>query len=288
MAPINKPIISESDGHVLKYFDSSHRYNLDGKPAKSITGVAEGYPKGDALSEWKIMEGAKYVIQQTNNYWKEKERSLVLSSKYGKQVIDDSKTAFTRITKRATAIGTLIHKYAYHLQHSNQEAIGELLKQFEKHRDRTKLAHAKCAVDEWWKSHTDEIILSESICASVELHIAGTFDAVIKRKGKYGIRDYKTSKRIYIDHFHQCAGYGILIPEWYKIWPIDFFEVIHFNKETGNVSIGLMDHEGYWLNGKLIISDSNIMHKMTCQFKINVQTSKFMREFKDFWKVANG
>lgn len=288
MDKINQPIISKVDGHILKYFDSSHRYYLDGKSVKSVTGVAEGYPKGDVLSTWKTEQGVTYAIKQTNDYWKKKGQCLAFSSNDCKQVIDDSKTAYTRVTKRAAAIGTLIHDYAYSLQNSDTVSIEKILRQIETHKDRTKLGHAKCAVDSWWKSHTDEIILSEKICASIDLQIAGRFDAVIKRNGKYGIRDYKTSKRIYIDHFQQCAGYGIMVPEWYKIEPIDFYEIIHFNKETGEVAIGLMDYRGYSLNGELVIDDPDIMHKVTCQFISNVKTVRFMKEFKDFWKIANG
>ena len=49
-----------------------------------------------------------------------------------------------------------------------------------------------------------------------------------------------------------------------------------------------MDDKGYWLNGKLIIDDPNIMKKMTDQFLNNLRTVRFMSEFKNFWKVANG
>ena len=288
MAPVNQPITSESNGHVLKFFPTTHRYYLDSKPVKGVTGIGDGYPKGDVLSDWTTGEGAKYAIQQANIYWKDNNKSLGVSTKDGKKVIEDSKSAYKAVTKKAANVGTTIHEYAYALQTGKTGLIVEATEKIRKHESKKLAAKAKQAVDTWWEGHTDEIVMSEAIGASVELQIAGTFDGLIKRKGKFGVRDYKTSKRIYIDHFQQCAGYGILIPEWYSVGPIDFFEIIHFSKDTGEVAIGLMDENGYWLNGQLIIGDSDIMSKMFEQFRRNLKTVKFMREFKDFWKIANG
>ena len=286
----NAPVTSFSkDGrHELKFFKSSHRYYLDKKPVKSNTGVGEGYPKGDVLGGWKTGQGSIYAIRMANKYKRTTGKFLFTFSDNGKKVIEDSKLAYTKKTKKAAAVGTTIHDYAYALQSGQSKLLTQAIKSINNHKRKDGALRARRAVDAWWKRHTDEIVLSEKICASIKLNVAGTFDAVIKRNGKFGIRDYKTSKRIYVDHFQQCAGYGILVPEWFDIGPIEFFEIVHFSKEDGSLTIGLMDDKGYWLNGKLIIDDPNIMKKMTDQFLNNLRTVRFMSEFKNFWKVANG
>lgn len=291
MVTSNKPTISTdyTGQHELKYFDSSHRYYLDKKSVKSITGVGDGYPKGDALSGWKTDEGVKHAIKETNTYWKDNQKGLAITSKVGKDLIETARSAYTKATKRAASIGNTIHDYAYALQSGKPGLLDDAIKAIEEHPSRAKALKSKGAVDQWFESFHGKIRKSEEICGSASLQIAGRFDALIERDGEFGVMDYKTSKRIYIDHFLQCAGYSLLIPEWFgHEYAVKFFEVVHFSKDTGEVSIGLMDHEGYKLNGQLVIPDPLIVPKMIKQFLLNVGTVKFMKEFKDFWRVANG
>jgi len=50
--------------------------------------------------------------------------------------------------------------------------------------------------------------------------------------GKLILRDYKTSKDIFLEQFIQLAGYAIAIKEWLNL-DVEGIEVLRFGKEDG-------------------------------------------------------
>lgn len=291
---VKSDIISTSGTHTLEYYDRSHRYLLDGKRVKSITGVGGAYPKGDPLTNWKIEEGAKYTFKECQEIVRKISKLAARTPQTYKdslsdnknRIIDEAKKAFTISTRKAAEVGSTIHDYAYALQTGKDELFEKSKKEIECHPNEALVLKAKEAVDEWWKQVTDHVLYKEAICASVILQIAGKFDRYVVRNNSYGVVDFKTSKRIMIDNFQQCAGYDLLIQEWYG-YKAQFYEIVHFSKETGKLAIGTLDDNGYWLNGELIIGDTAMMAEQQLQFRRNVATKKYISKYDDFWKKGN-
>lgn len=279
-------LTSISGEHTLTFNEKSHRYRLDDKPVKSITGIGSAYPKGDALAGWKIEQGALFVLDMQKAYYKEHEKFAAKSSDVYKDWLKDSKTAFTKLMKQAASIGTVVHDYAYALQTRDAVKIKKALDDVKKHVDSIKALKAAGAVDEWWAKNTDHELFKEEIVASPILQIAGKFDRYVIKDNRYGVADFKTSKRISIEQFQQCAGYDILTQEW-RGYKAQFYEIVHVSKDTGGLAIGMVDNQGYWLNGKLIMPDTDMFMDQQMQFRRNVPTLNYIRKYKDFWKDGN-
>lgn len=274
----DKPIVSKSrDGkHELKFFESSHRYYLDGKSVKSVTGIGNAYPKGDALTNWKIEQGIRSALIATNG-------CEYLSEKEIEDTIEEHKKAYTKIAKQAAALGTLVHDYMYYLDVGKKDKAAEILKQGKGREDHEQFSNAILSADSYRDADTDKLLLAEAIVGSPGNRVAGKFDLLVERETGIGIKDYKTSKGIHIDQFQQCVTYGFLTQEWLGIGA-DFYEIIHFGKVDGKLNIARMDYQGLWFNDKLLIEDDEMLDDQIVQAMRNIGTAHYQSKYKDFWK----
>lgn len=282
----NTPIISKSkDGkHELKFFESSHRYYLDGKSVKSVTGVGSVYPKGDALTKWKIEQGIRSALKECERDCDDgEEGTTVLYDKVIEELVGKHTMAYTKISKQAASLGTLVHDYMYCLDVGKEDEAAKILKQGKGREDHDQFNNAIVSADSYRAGNTDKLLLAEAIVASPGNRVAGKFDLLVKRGADTGIKDYKTSKGIYIDQFQQCATYGILTSEWLDI-TANFYEIIHLNKTNGKLNIARMDTQGLWFNNKLVIEDAVMLYDQVGQAMRNIGTAHYQSKYKDFWK----
>jgi len=283
---VSNALISKSaDGkHELKFLESCHRYYLDGKVVKSVTGIGNAYPKGDALTNWKIEQGIQSAL---NAVW-ENYRETEIKDDFGidvGQMVEDHKKAFTKIAKQAASLGTLVHDYMYYLDVGKEDKAKEILEKAKGRSDEKQFNNAIDSATEYRRDNTDKLLLAEAIVGSPRYQIAGKFDLLVERGNRVGVKDYKTSKGIHIDQFQQCATYDILLFDWlYK--KVNFWEIVHFSKADGKLTLARMDEEGLWLNGKLSITDKNIMKDQLEQAERNIKTAHYQSKYKDFWKVV--
>ncbi len=283
----NKPLVSNSsDGkHELKFFESSHRYYLDGVSVKSATGVGNAYPKGDALTNWKIEQG---IISALKTVWKNF-RETEMHDDFNiniEALVKDHKLAYTKIAKQAAGLGTLVHDYLYNLDIGDEAGAKAAYQLGQAHPDVKLFNHAIDSANKYRDTNTDKLLLAEAIVASPTRMVAGKFDLLVDRKGMgNGIKDYKTSKGIHIDQFQQCATYDFMVWEWMQT-RVSFWEIVHLNKMNGALTLARMDSKGLWLDDKLIIEDPDMMLDQSDQATRNVGTAHYQKKYKDFWKVV--
>lgn len=229
-------ISSKSGNDVLTFAEKSHRYKLNGKPIRSVTGIGKGgYPESHFLTGWKIGQGAEYAIKEYGKLLANLKAGDCPSQKDIEEIIKASKMAWTIKSEEAANIGSIVHDYAYCRETGKTIDHDKI----HKHPDRDKIKRAIKQFEGWYEENSDEIIGLEWIVASVEDWYAGKFDRLAKRNGKVILSDYKTSSGIFIDMFLQLALYRKAIKHWLGI-NVDAVEIVRFGKD-GSFETKVMD-----------------------------------------------
>jgi len=147
------------------------------------------------------------------------------------QFVDDLKYRVKGIKENASNIGANMHSLCedYITGKNPVEPTTEPLKtMFDKFK-------------KFWKKRNFEIVETEKTYYSDELDVCGTLDVLVKRKGKVGILDFKTSKDFYPDMPVQIHTYKKLVEDSTK-HKIEFLAVINIPKEpVKDVSIRFFD-----------------------------------------------
>lgn len=220
---INQDVVLTStsfDGkHTIELNPVTHIYKLDGKRVPGSTTVGATYPKGEGLIKWLIKQGIEEY---------------------------ESKKKLTQ----AAEIGKLVHHYSYcaalklpfdwALVDASDDAatIRECIRQF----------------DDWHFKHPeDEICFVESVVGLPEYMVGGQIDKVVKRGDKVIVRDYKTSKKVYISALHQVALYKIMLKVWHNV-DVDELEILKFSKdsETSKFEWAVVSADAIDINGHRI------------------------------------
>lgn len=257
----NGIITSLNGDNVLTYKDSSHRYSLNKKPIRSVTGIGkQGYPESHILTGWKIGQGAEYAIKEYAKLADELcEAKKHPTKKQIDEIIKSSKTAFMVRSQAAADVGSAVHDRMYELDCGNPETMPEDV-------DITLFNKCIKAAMPWRKEvEDDEIIALEEIVASVVRWYAGKFDRLSRRKGKVILTDYKTSSGIFVDMFLQLALYRQAIQEWLGI-TVDAVEIVRFGKD------GAFEHK--------LVDDPVELKAYEDQANRNILTCKFRKEYE--------
>lgn len=256
------PLIeSFKGGHTLTFDEDQHVYALDGKIVPGATEVKKGYPISFLLEQWKIGEGAKFVLEFFRD-WRTNEDDFPSEAKC-KELIKLAKSATKRILEETADIGTLMHDYAF----SKRLAKPFDWSRVEGHKDEEQIRKRLVEVD-WWveeRFKEEEVVEAETIIASVEHRFAGKFDCLVRRNGKLRLQDYKSSKNFYPDQFIQLGGYAIALEEWMGL-KVQEFEVIRFNDNTSEPATLAFDKE-------VDLED----------FKTQFLRCRYTREFQNKW-----
>jgi len=260
-------ITSERNGHVLTFNEKSHRYKLDNKPISGVTTINKaGYPESFFLSNWKIGQGATFVIQKLLTFykWKFRKKPKKFFKPTASQLVwitQKAKRAFMRKSKEAADIGSIVHDYA----NAFERQVQFNMKVIENHPDRKKIEKCLKKFIGWKSKNKDEMLASEEVVASPTYWFAGKFDRLAKRNGLVILSDFKTSSGIFVDQFVQLAGYAIAIKEWLGI-DVHGIEIVRFGKDGS-------------FDTKLVTDPAEITDYMN-QFIRNVQTSQFRKEYE--------
>lgn len=223
-----KDLESTSHGHVLKFNAKTHRYWLNGKPIKGVSGIKDAYPKGDGLTNWKIAQGIEQALPMYRAMFNEHGLAFEPNAKYLKEQIDElmEEVKKQKKTQRAADIGTLVHEYAY----CKENHLPFDQTQVDNHPDREKVENAIYNFNIWHGDCKDVVVKSEQICASVTHWFAGTFDRLVMRNNKLVLCDFKTSGSIGVEMKLQLAAYRIAAREWLGL-DIQALEVERFDKD---------------------------------------------------------
>lgn len=201
-----------------------NRYKLNGKPTVGVTtAIKAGMPTPEALINWKIGEGAKFV-------WN---KALDPDDYDIDDLVKQSKFAYKKASEDAAGIGTIVHEYAYLVSLKQEKEALQMLAKHEESPFWNEIVNAVYKVDSFNEQHKDEIVALETMVASPTYGVVGRFDRLVRRNGLLIISDYKTSKGFYLEQFVQDALYSICIKEWLGL-EVGGYEVIRFGKEGGD------------------------------------------------------
>ena len=258
-------ITSTSNGHTLVFEEKPwHRYILDGKKVRSVTGAKEGYPTSPRLVMWQVKEGIKCAIEMCKQLLEEIPSQYIPEFAWD-EILDESKGASARTMKKAAAIGTLIHDYAEQYE-ANKSITAKLHDDIVTHVDRKKVFSCIKKFRRWKRQNSDEVLKHEEIVASSVLNVAGKFDRLAKRRNSIVLSDWKSSSGIFTEQLLQLALYRVLISEWMGI-QVDAIEIVRFGKEDGAFETKM-------------ISDPKQLADLTQQAIQNVKTCEFMERWE--------
>jgi len=236
-----EPIIMTSksfDGkHELTFNEGSHRYKLNNKPCPGWTTVIKSsYPTNVGLMNWMKTEAMKSLfsaitVPDEEGYYP-REAFWPISEENFLELLKTHRDTHEDKAQEAADVCTLCHSYAelHSLGKKDEaEALLDKVRNVEKWPLIEKCINKYLA---WEKTNKGELVLAEGLVASPEFGVCGKFDRLDSVNGKLRLRDYKTSKGIYLDHFIQEGGYDISIKEWFGL-EVTEYEVLRFGKEDG-------------------------------------------------------
>ena len=220
-------IIKSKDkhGNIIEFNPKGRgaRYTVNGLKKKGVTTIiGERFGK-NALMWW----SENCVFEALHQKLKHDKKAV----DEVQQFIDDLRYRVKGIKENASNIGTNMHSLCedYITGKNPVEPTTEPLKtMFNKFK-------------KFWKKRNFEIVETEKTYYSDELDVCGTLDVLVKRKGKIGILDFKTSKDFYPDMPVQIHTYKKLVEDSTD-HKIEFLAVINIPKEpVKDVSIRFFD-----------------------------------------------
>jgi hypothetical protein len=172
----------------LKFEEARHRYEVDGEPIISVTGVESPKP---GLVFWAAKEAAEYVRRSLTP-------GVALDEIAIGELCEGARKAHREISGRAMSIGTLAHqaceKYAKTgvIERPVNEQAGRSFDTFVK----------------WFKDHDVKVHGSEVKIYSKAFKYAGTCDLFCVVDGEECVVDIKTSSALYPEYAMQLAAYA--------------------------------------------------------------------------------
>lgn len=228
--------------HELEFNEKSHRYkwickcHLKAGSCGVTTFLKASYPTSMGLIKWMQDQALKFLFNeltiQSDHALEHRFKAEVIAEDKRIDLFKQAKIAHEDIAREAADIGTVCHAYA-ELHSLGKYADVETLVQSVKGVEKWPLIDA-CITKylEWSNQNQGELVMAEGLIASPTYLYCGKFDRLDKINGKLRLRDYKTSKDIYLDQFIQLGAYAIAIKEWLGL-DVEEFEVLRFGKDDG-------------------------------------------------------
>lgn len=176
----------------LKYNDTSHRYWIDGKPVRGVTGLIGGGLPKPALIKWGPRVVADYVVDRIDEVIEDHQANPeALRFRLAKLPEEHRDTAAVR--------GTEVHEIAEKIIHGQSVDVPDRL-----------LPYVKGYV-EWLDSRGVEPIITEQSLGNRTHQYAGRVDCIGKvaaLDGRTLLVDWKTSRSVYSSTALQVAAYA--------------------------------------------------------------------------------
>jgi hypothetical protein len=204
----------------------------------------------------KSLFGSLSVYQPTEQKYVPRTDVWPITDTFLKDLLKLNRDTHEEVAQEAADVGTITHTFAeLHSLGKITEANALL--------DRVKAVDKwpliKACTDkylEWAPENMGELVQAEGLCGYIcKVHeenpeketeayececFVGKFDRLDRVKGRLILRDYKTSKDIYISQFNQLSGYAMAIKRWYNL-DVKGLEVIRFGKEDDTFDTLLID-----------------------------------------------
>lgn len=259
------------DGEVtIDFYPNSHRYKANGEWVKnSVTKISGIVDKSTPLMWWACKCMRDELLEDYQ------------AGRISDKTIVGAVSAFQRIKKKATDIGTIVHDFceAYALNRLEGTEKPELPE------DEKALAGV-LAFLKWVKESRIEFLAVEQMVYSRKYNYVGKFDLLAKINGKNGklvLIDYKTSKAFYpVDMGMQTSGYQIAYEEE-SGKKIDQRLILRFDKETGEFETHILKNHAQDKAAFLAAKHLKEYQEELTKKKIKITPTKPIRPGKKPW-----
>ncbi len=261
-APVS--VSTSFDGkHKIEFNETTHRYKMfvngeiKGQQQVGVTTFTKsGYPTSMGLMIWMKNQTAEALfsaltVPGDKGFMPREIFPLTEDAK--KLLIKTAKEADRATSQEAADIGTICHGYA-ELHSLGKIAEADALLEMVRGVEAWPLIES-CVrkYKEWAATNRGELVMAEAVTGYVcPLHrglkqdsdeclcFCGKFDRLDKVNGKLRLRDYKTSKDIFLEQFIQLGGYKPAIKTWFNL-DVQELEVLRFGKDDGTFDTMLID-----------------------------------------------
>lgn len=230
--------VSHDGKHVLQFDKEKHKYLLDGRRVVGpTTFIKESLPTSRGLINWEMGHALRYG-------WKLGQENIILTEDTTKEAIKKAIEIGKEESRKAAAVGTIVHQYAETFEKESPEAA---VKELELHRDSENWDKISKGIDgflKWKDGRKEKPLMTEQVVGYVcEGHrvsdktdscycFGGMLDRLSEVDGKLRISDYKTSGGVYWDMFVQQGAYSYAVKWWFHLL-VEELEIVRFDKETG-------------------------------------------------------
>lgn len=243
--PVLMSATSADGKHTIEFNEGSHRYKMNGKPAVGVTTFCKSgyvtsfglvhYEKENALASlFRDLtipgEGGAYPRE---GFWP-------INDQQRKDLFKTAHNAYKAPLQEAADIGTICHGYAELHSLGKFEEAEKLLDQVRKAEAWPLINACVSKYKEWDAKNRGKLVHAECLVGSPRYLFCGKFDRLDMVDKKLILRDYKTSKDIYLDQYIQMAAYSIALKEWLGL-EVGGLEVLRFGKDDGTFDHLLID-----------------------------------------------
>lgn len=231
--------------HTIEFNEGSHRYKMDAKPAVGVTTFCKnGYITSMGLISWMKSQTAEALFSAMTVPGEEgyypREAFWPIHEETKKDLIKTAKLADREVSQEAADIGTITHGYAELHSLGQLEEAEKLLDQVRKAATWPLIESCVTKYKEWAAKNKGKLVQAECLVGSPNYLFCGKFDRLDEVNGKLILRDYKTSKDIYLDQYIQLAAYSIALKEWLGL-EVSGLEVLRFGKDDGTFDTLMID-----------------------------------------------
>lgn len=224
--------------HEIAFNEASHRYKWlcachKGADATGVTTFLKGgYPTAPGLISWMKGQALEYLWNAIVN----KETDLETKT----ELFKAAKLADRAKSQEAADVGTVLHSYAELHSLGKTAEANALLKQVAGVEQYPVIMKCVEKYLEWDSKRKGKLIGAESLVASPAFNFCGKIDRLDKVGTKIILRDYKTSKAIFLEQKIQLALYRLAISQWLG-YKVDAIEILRFGKTDGEFETELID-----------------------------------------------
>lgn len=262
--PLVATSLSYDGKHKIEFNETTHRYKMfvngETKGSQQVgvtTFTKSGYPTSMGLISWMKGQTAGALFSAITvpgeKGYMPREGFWPITETAKEDLIKQAKTADRATAQEAADIGTICHGYA-ELHSLGKIAEADALLEMVKTVEAWPLIES-CVrkYKEWAATNRGELVMAEAVTGYVcPMHrglkadgdeclcFCGKFDRLDKVNGKLRLRDYKTSKDIFLEQFIQLGGYRPAIKTWFNLDVVEL-EVLRFGKDDGTFDTMLID-----------------------------------------------
>lgn len=231
--------------HVIEFNEGSHRYKMDGKPTVGATTFLKaGFPTSMALVSWFKTQTAESLFKSLtvpgeDGYYP-REGFWPVNEDTKKELFKTAKAADRAVTQEAADIGTICHSFA---EFDSLGKFDEAQKLLDQVRGAVSWPLISACIEkyaEWKKTNGGTLVQSEALVGSPRYLFCGKIDRLDQVGKKLRLRDYKTSKAIFLDNFIQLGAYSLAIKEWLGL-DVAELEILRFGKDDGTFETLVID-----------------------------------------------